>query len=121
MKQPTWPAVWQPKLPLVDIPALFDSASTGIVAGAHESVSASSAPDNPSSACIADVALSQFAKYIYRKAHDGLAADSEVAARLPMSLEVWKPIEIFEVSPTLSAGPFHIEDAKEGDKLERGL
>ena len=70
---------------------------------------------------IADVAHSQFAKYIYRKANDDVAADSEVAAHLPMSLEVWKPIETFEVSPTLAAGPFHIEDAKEGDKLERGL
>jgi hypothetical protein len=69
---------------------------------------------------VADLALSQFAKYIYRKS-DESAADPHVAAHLPLSLEVWKAIEIFEVSPTLAAGPFHIEAAGEGNKLERGL
>jgi hypothetical protein len=70
---------------------------------------------------IADLALSRFAKYIYRKTDEYVATDSEAAAHLPLSLEAWKPIEIFEVSPTLAAGPFHLEDAKEGNKLERGL
>jgi hypothetical protein len=70
---------------------------------------------------VADLALDQFAKHIYRKSDELAATDSHVAAHLPLTLEVWKSIEIFEISPTLAAGPFHIEDAGEGNKLEHGL
>lgn len=70
---------------------------------------------------VADLALNEFAKYIYRKSDAPIPANSQVAAHLPLALEVWKSIEIFEVSPTLAAGPFCIEDSKEGGKLERGL
>lgn len=70
---------------------------------------------------VADLALNEFAKYIYRKSDAPIPTNSQVAAHLPLALEVWKSIEIFEVSPTLAAGPFYIEDSKEGGKLERGL
>jgi hypothetical protein len=70
---------------------------------------------------VADLALNEFAKYIYRKSDPPIPADFPVASHFPLILEVWKSIEIFEISPTLAAGPFHIEDSKEGGKLERGL
>jgi hypothetical protein len=42
-----------------------------------------------------------------------------MTATLRLALDIWKPREVFEVTPTAASGPFLIDDTNEGKKLER--
>ena len=44
-----------------------------------------------------------------------------MTATLPLELDIWKPTELFEVTPTSASGPFVIDDRDEGKKLERHI
>ena len=42
-----------------------------------------------------------------------------MSADLPLTLDIWPPSEVFEVTPTAFDGPFVIADREEGRKFER--
>lgn len=70
---------------------------------------------------IVDLALDRFQQEIYRPTTTPAREYIEATGRIPLTLSLWKAIEVFEVSPTLSAGPFRIDDTDEGKKQERAV
>lgn len=64
------------------------------------------------------VALDRFQAHIHNSGAAQGTADIGFSARVPMTLDVWRPTEIFEVTPTSTSGPFLIGDRPEGLKLE---
>lgn len=69
---------------------------------------------------ISECALGRFQQHIYRSASDEGELSPEMISDIPLTLEIWEPGEVFEVSPTAQGGPFRIDD-DEGNKLERQL
>ena len=69
---------------------------------------------------IVERALDCFQKHIYRSTpHDEDESLIAMTAAIPLALDIWEPVEIFEVSPTAQEGPFLIDDKVEGPKLEK--
>jgi len=64
------------------------------------------------------LALDRFQAHIHTSGAEVGVTDIGFTARVPMTLEVWPPIEIFEASPTSVSGPFIINDTNEGARLE---
>jgi hypothetical protein len=70
---------------------------------------------------ILNLALDRFQHHIHRSPDDPINQYVKMTATLPLTLEIWKPREMFEVTPTAASGPFLIDDPDEGKKLERLL
>ena len=69
---------------------------------------------------IVEHALDCFQKHVYRSTHhDEGESLIEMTAAIPLALDIWKPVRVFEVSPTAQEGPFLIDDKDEGRKLEK--
>lgn len=68
---------------------------------------------------IFELALDCFAREIFRSPDQPVGEEIMMFANVPLTLEIWEPTEIFEVTPTISDGPFLIGDQDEGPKLER--
>jgi hypothetical protein len=66
-----------------------------------------------------EMALDRFQAHIHRSLDDPVSEDVKMTASIPLNLDIWKPSEIFEVTPTVTGGPFLISDEDEGSKLER--
>jgi hypothetical protein len=67
-----------------------------------------------------ECAMDCFQKHIYRSTdHDEGESLIAMTAAIPLVLDIWKPVKIFEVSPTAQEGPFLIDDKGEGGKLEK--
>lgn len=66
-----------------------------------------------------DSAMKVFAKVVYPTMDH--ASGIGRPEGIPLTLEIWRPTEVFEVSPTLASGPFRIDDTDEGAKLELTL
>lgn len=67
---------------------------------------------------ILSLALDRFRTHIHGAVTDAGTADIGFAGRVPMTLDIWRPTEIFEVTPSSASGPFLIGDRAEGLKLE---
>lgn len=65
---------------------------------------------------ILDRSLRRFQQHIYQTED---IKEGEMTAAIPLTLEIWEPEEVFEISPTAQGGPFRIDDADEGWKLEK--
>jgi hypothetical protein len=65
------------------------------------------------------LALDRFRHHIYRSLDAAVGSDVKMTANIPVKLSIWKPCEVFEVTPTATGGPFLIDDTDEGPKLER--
>jgi hypothetical protein len=68
-----------------------------------------------------EMALDRFQAHIHRPPGDSVSEDVKMTATIPLNLDIWKPIEIFEITPTGVGGPFLITDEDEGSKLERSI
>lgn len=69
---------------------------------------------------IVERALDCFQKHIYRSTpNDESDSLIEMTAAIPLVLDIWKPVKVFEVSPTAQEGPLLIDDKDEGRKLEK--
>ena len=68
---------------------------------------------------ILEIALDRFQAHVHRSLDDPVSEDVKMTATVPLKLDIWKPSEIFEVTPTATGGPFLIADEDEGPKLER--
>ena len=68
---------------------------------------------------IFDLALDRFRHHIHRSLDAAVGDDVMMTANIPLKLHIWKPQEVFEVTPTATGGPFLIDDTDEGPKLER--
>ena len=68
---------------------------------------------------IFELALDHFQHHMHRSQDDPVSDEVRWTATIPLKLDIWKPIEIFEVTPTATGGPFLIGDKDEGPKLER--
>lgn len=68
---------------------------------------------------IFDLALDRFQHHIHRTLDDVVGDDVKMSANIPLRLDIWKPKEVFEVTPTATGGPFLIDDTDEGPKLEK--
>ncbi len=64
------------------------------------------------------LALDRFQHHIHHPQDDPVSQDIKMTAAIPLKLDIWKPAEIFEVTPTATGGPFLIDDEHEGPKLE---
>jgi hypothetical protein len=68
-----------------------------------------------------ETAIDRFQAHIHRSLADLVSEEVKMTAAIPLTLDIWEPIEIFEVTPTGVGGPFLINDADEGSKLERSI
>jgi hypothetical protein len=68
---------------------------------------------------IFDLALDRFQDHIHRPLEAAVGDHVKMTANIPLKLDIWKPQEVFEVTPTATGGPFLIDDTDEGPKLER--
>jgi len=68
---------------------------------------------------IFDLALDRFQHHIHRSLDASVGDDVKMTANIPLKLDIWKPQEVFEVTPTAAGGPFLIDETDEGPKLER--
>lgn len=66
-----------------------------------------------------DLALDRFTHHIFRGSADAVAEEIKMSADLPLTLDIWPPSEVFEVTPTAMDGPLVIADHDEGTKFER--
>jgi hypothetical protein len=66
-----------------------------------------------------ELALDRFGREIFRPSHQPFGEEIMMFANIPLTLDIWKPTEIFEVTPTIGDGPFLIGDQDEGPKFER--
>ena len=73
-------------------------------------------PSAPEVVRLANAALDQFQQRAYPSISGG-----DAAFDIPLTLDVWPAIDVFEVTPTLGGGPFRIDEADEGRKLERAV
>lgn len=85
------------------------------------SPSSENIPSLAAMARLAEEAMNRFQELIYRPAGSQVGTSSQMTAFIDLSLELRKPIEIFEVTPSTKGGPFRIDDEDEGKKLEREL
>jgi hypothetical protein len=67
---------------------------------------------------VLELSLDLFQRHIYRSP-DAQPEAVEVTAEIALTLDIWKPTEIYDVTPTIQSGPFRIDDDQEGPKLER--
>lgn len=67
------------------------------------------------------LAIDRFIHIVYQSPNALRGKHVNMAAKIDLALDIWKPIEIFEVTPTAHDGPFLIGDENEGTKLERLL
>ncbi|HYM79398.1 MAG TPA: hypothetical protein VE377_25700 [Candidatus Dormibacteraeota bacterium] len=70
---------------------------------------------------ILNLALDRFQHHIHKPKDDPVIEYVKMTATLPLALDIWKPRELFEVTPTSASGPFVIGDRDEGKKLERHI
>lgn len=70
---------------------------------------------------IFDLAIERFSHHVFHSPNGVRGGQINMAAKIDLTLDVWKPTEIFEVTPTADDGPFLIGDEDEGAKLERLL
>ena len=70
---------------------------------------------------ILNLALDRFQHYIHKPPDDPVSEYVKMTATLPLALDIWKPRELFEITPTSASGPFVIDDWDEGKKLERHI
>jgi hypothetical protein len=70
---------------------------------------------------ILNLALNRFQRHIYKPPNDPVNEYVKMTATVPLALDIWKPRELFEVTPTSASGPFVIDDRDEGKKLERHI
>jgi hypothetical protein len=70
---------------------------------------------------ILNLALDRFQHHIHKPPDDPAREYVKMTATLPLALDIWKPRELFEITPTSASGPFVIEDRDEGKKLERQI
>ena len=68
---------------------------------------------------IFDLALDRFQHHIHRPSDAAVGDDVKMTANIPLKLDIWKPQDVFEVTPTATGGPFLIDDTDEGRKLEK--
>ncbi len=68
-----------------------------------------------------NLALDRFGHHIYRSQDDARLSHVRNSAAIPLTLDVWHPKKLFEVTPTSLAGPFYIANKDEGAKLERAI
>ena len=68
---------------------------------------------------ILNLALDRFQHHIHRSPDDLVNEYVNMTATLLLTLDIWRPREMFEVTPTAASGPFLIDDTDEGKKLER--
>jgi hypothetical protein len=68
-----------------------------------------------------ETAIDRFQAHIHRSLGDLVSEDVKITATIPLTLDIWEPTEIFEVTPTGAGGPFLINDEDEGSKLERSI
>lgn len=66
-----------------------------------------------------EIALDRFQDHLYRSLHDPVSEHVKMTASVPLNLDIWSPSEIFEITPTVTGGPFCIVDENEGSKLEK--
>lgn len=67
---------------------------------------------------IFDLALNRFQQHILRSLSDAASDDVKMTAKIPLKLDIWRPQETIQVTPTSTDGPFLIDDTDEGPKLE---
>lgn len=68
---------------------------------------------------IADAAMVKFQKEVYRSVDGAVDPQISMTSTIQLSLELWRPTEIFEADENALSGPFQIDDADEGPKLEK--
>lgn len=68
-----------------------------------------------------NLALDRFQEHIHKPPDDRDSEYVKMTATVPLALDIWKPSELFEVTPTSASGPFVIDDQDEGKKLERHI
>ncbi len=67
---------------------------------------------------IADTAMESFQEEVYRSVDDAAGPRIRMTSTIRLALELWRPTEIFEADENALSGPFRIDDADEGRKLE---
>lgn len=70
---------------------------------------------------IANLALDQFQRHIYRPITEEIHENILMTRTIGLELQPWPPIELVEVRPAEQVGPFRIDDVYEGHKQERSL
>ena len=70
---------------------------------------------------VVELVMDRFQVEIYRTADDYPSEFIEATGRIPVALDPWDIVEVFEVNPTLQGGPFRIDDKDEGKKQEKSL
>jgi hypothetical protein len=68
-----------------------------------------------------NLALDRFQRHIHASPDNPVSEYVKMTATLPLTLDIWKPRELYEVTPTSASGPFVINDQDEGKKLERHI
>jgi hypothetical protein len=69
----------------------------------------------------ADLVMNRFQELLYQPEKWSGGSSSRMAPPISLNLDVWKPIEVVEITETTESGPFRIDDEDEGAKLEREL
>ena len=69
----------------------------------------------------ADLVMNRFQELLYQPEKWSGGTSSRMAPPISLNLDVWKPIEVIEITETTEGGPFRIDDEDEGAKLEREL
>jgi hypothetical protein len=70
---------------------------------------------------IFEVGIEQFSQHVYRSPGAPRGKYVNPYAHIDLTLDIWKPTEIFDATPTAHDGPFLIGDENEGTKFERLL
>jgi hypothetical protein len=78
-------------------------------------------PPVPQMLRIVNDALDRFQRHAYASMPVVRDADSGALTAIPLTVDIWPIIDLFEVTPTAEGGPFRIDDSDEGAKLERSL
>jgi hypothetical protein len=68
-----------------------------------------------------EAGIEQFRQHVYTSPEAPSGEHVEPYAHIDLTLDIWKPTEVFEATPTAHDGPFLIGDENEGTKFERLL
>jgi hypothetical protein len=68
-----------------------------------------------------ECAIERFSDHVFASPDSPSNSYVNPYAYIELALDIWKPTEVFETTPTAFDGPFHIGDEDEGTKLERLL
>jgi hypothetical protein len=100
-------------------PATARSAATALKASRHWTLTPESSNtvlnDLPR---ILSLALDRFQSHVHAPSTAALPQHVGFTAQVPMTLDIWKPSEVFDATPAHVTGPFTVDDLNEGLKLE---